>query len=442
MGELRFQHILLPEGLKRHRRVVFDDGGRITAVERCAAEGPFDGWLALPGMPNAHSHAFQRALVGQGERAAGEDSFWSWREAMYGLAAAVTPEDLEIIARRAYREMLAAGFTSVAEFHYLHHGVDGSRGSECAAAVMEAARAAGIRLALVPVLYARGGFGEPPGPRQSRFVHDTLDEFIAYAGGLPEAPAGLGAHSLRAVPPEWLTDLAAVAGTICGSQAPIHIHVAEQPGEVEACREATGLTPVQCLAEAVELDSRWVLIHGTHADAAEQATLAGSGATLVICPLTEAYLGDGLFPAAEFAGAGGRLALGSDSNVRIDAVAELRWLEYGQRLLTGRRACFADDRGLGAALWSRLAGGGSAPLGLAVGSIATGHFADLVSVDPGASILEGVAGAQGALDALVTSGDRGCLKRTWVGGAEAVPFGEPGYGGVARRLAGGSRSGP
>lgn len=436
MGELRFQHILLPEGLKRHRRVVFDGAGRITAVDRCPAAGPFDGWLALPGMPNAHSHAFQRVLVGRGEQAAGEDSFWSWREAMYGLAGAVAPEELEVIARRAYGEMLDAGFTSVAEFHYLHHGVDGSRGAECAAAVMEAARAVRMRLSFFPVLYARGGFGQPPAPRQARFVHDSLDAFLAYARGLPETPAGLGAHSLRAVPPEWLAELDAAAAEICGGESPLHIHVAEQPAEVEACREATGLTPIQCLAEAVELDSRWILVHATHADADERAAVIASGATVVICPLTEAYLGDGLFPAAEFAEAGGRLALGSDSNVRIDAVAELRWLEYGQRLLTGRRACFADAQGLGAALWSRLASGGSRALGLAVGEIAAGRFADLVSVDPGAPLLEGTAGPHEALDALVTAGDSRCFEKAWVGGVAAGGAAEPAFGGVARRLAG------
>ena len=325
--ELRFEHILLPRGLERHRRVVVDAAGFITAVEPCAPDGPFDGWLALPGMPNAHSHAFQRALAGRGERAAGEDSFWSWREAMYALAGAVTAEELNVIARRAYADMVAAGFTSVAEFHYLHHGPDGSRGTECAAAVIEAAAWAGIRLALFPVFYARGGFGRGASPRQARFIHRTLDEFAVFVASLPEPPAGLAAHSLRAVPPECLSDLAVLADEAAGPGAPIHVHIAEQPAEVEECLQATGMRPVECLARQVALGPRWMLVHATHADEAERALAARAGATVVLCPLTEAYLGDGLFPVTPFVAAGGRIAVGSDSNVRIDAVEELRWLE-------------------------------------------------------------------------------------------------------------------
>jgi formimidoylglutamate deiminase len=434
-SELRFEHILLPRGLERHRRVVVDAAGFITAVEPCAPEGPFDGWLALPGMPNAHSHAFQRALAGRGERAAGEDSFWSWREAMYALAGAVTAEELHVIARRAYADMLAAGYTSVAEFHYLHHGPDGSRGAECAAAVMEAAASAGIRLALFPVFYARGGFGRSASPRQARFIHRTLEEFAVFVAALPEAPAGLAAHSLRAVPPECLADLAALADEAAGPGAPIHIHIAEQPAEVEECLAATGMRPIECLARHVALGPRWMLVHATHADAAERALVAEAGATVVLCPLTEAYLGDGLFPAAEFVGEGGRIAVGSDSNVRIDAVEELRWLEYGQRLATGRRACLADEGGLGDPLWRRAAAGGAAAVGAPVGHLAPGFFADLVSVDPGAAVFEGLEGPAEVLDAMVTSGDARCLAGAWVGGRPAVPAQAAGYGAVVRSLA-------
>ena len=433
---LRFEHILGPGGLERHREVVFGDDGVITAVSPCAPGGPFDGWLALPGMPNGHSHAFQRALAGRGERAAGGDSFWSWREAMYGLAAGATAEDLRVIALRAYSEMLAAGFTCVAEFHYLHHGVDGSRGVECAAAVIEAAGQAGIRLALYPVFYARGGFGRGAEPRQARFLHRTVDEFAGYLGKLPEPPAGLAAHSLRAVPPECLGDLVALADDVAGQGSPLHIHIAEQPAEVEECLAATGRRPVECLADAVDLDRRWVLVHATHADAGERRLAAGAGACVVVCPLTEAYLGDGLFPAAGFAAAGGRLAVGSDSNVRIDAVAELRWLEYGQRLLTGRRACLADGEGLGGARWRRLADGGGAAFGAPVGRLEPGAFADIVAVDPGAAALEGVEGPAEALDAMITGGDARCLAGAWVGGRPVVPGRVPGYGAVARRLGG------
>lgn len=433
-GELRFEHIVLPGGVERHRRVVFGDDGLITAIEPCGPEGPFDGWLALPGMPNGHSHAFQRALAGRGERAVGGDSFWSWREAMYGLAGTATPEELRVIARRAYAEMLAGGFTSVAEFHYLHHEPDGGRSTECAAAVMEAARESGIRMAFFPVFYARGGFDRQAGPRQSRFIHRSLDEFAGYVTALPEAPAGLAAHSLRAVPPESLRDLAVLAVETAGPGAPVHIHIAEQPGEVDQCLAATGLTPVRCLAEAVDLDERWVLVHATHADRDERALIAGSDATVVVCPLTEAYLGDGLFPAAEFAAAGGRLAVGSDSNVRIDAVDELRWLEYGQRLLNGQRACLGSAEGLGGPLWTRVAAGGAAAVGAAVGALAPGRYADIVALDPGAPAMEGLAGPGEALDALVTTGDAGCLGSAWIGGRAVSPGHVPDYGRVVRAL--------
>jgi formiminoglutamate deiminase len=432
--EIRFEHILLPGGLERHRRVVVDEAGFITAIEPCEAHGPFDGWLGLPGMPNAHSHAFQRALAGHGETAAGEDSFWSWREAMYALAGAASAEDLHVIARRAYGDMLRGGFTCVAEFHYLHHGPGDTRGPECAAAVMEAAREAGIRLAFFPVFYARGGFGRGASSRQSRFVHRTLEEFAAYVAALPEPPAGLAAHSLRAAPPECLPDLVALADEIGGEGSPLHIHVSEQPAEVEECLAATGLKPVACLARAVDLGPRWMLVHATHADEAERRIVAEAGATVVLCPLTEAYLGDGLFPAAEFVAGGGRIALGSDSNVRIDAVEELRWLEYGQRLLTGRRACLADDEGLGGPLWRRTAAAGAAAMGLPVGHLAPGFFADFVALDPGAPALEGLPGPAEALDAMVTSGDAACLGRTWVGGRPVSPVQVPGYGAVVRRL--------
>ncbi len=434
-SELRFEHILLPRGLERHRRVTVDPAGFITAIEPCPPEGPFDGWLALPGMPNAHSHAFQRALAGRGERAGGEDSFWSWREAMYGLAGAVTAEELHVIAKRAYADMVAAGYTSVAEFHYLHHGPDGSRGPECAAAVIEAAAWAGIRLAFFPVFYARGGFGRGASSRQARFIHRTIGEFAVFAASLPEPPAGLAAHSLRAVPPECLADLAALTDEIAGPGAPVHIHIAEQPAEVEECLAATGRRPVECLAGHVDLSPRWMLVHATHADAGERGLIAESGATVVLCPLTEAYLGDGLFPAAEFVGAGGRIAVGSDSNVRIDAVEELRWLEYGQRLATGRRACLADAGGLGEPLWRRAAAGGAAAVGLPVGHLAPGFFADVVSVDPGAAIFEGLAGPDEVLDALMTSGDAGCIADAWTGGRRAAPGQVAEYGGVVRDLA-------
>lgn len=436
--ELNFEHIVTPAGIERHRRLLVDDAGRISAIEACAPDGPFDGGLALPGMPNAHSHAFQRGLAGYGEAACGDDSFWSWRQAMYRLAAGLDADALYELSRRAYRDMLAAGFTSVAEFHYLHRRADGARATELVEAVIRAGADAGIRLAFIPVFYQRGGFGTPAGPDQARFLHRDVEDFLKLVEMYRAHCAGVAAHSLRAVPPEMLDDLAVGAQALLGANCPIHIHIAEQPAEVEACIAATGRRPVQLLAEAVELGPNWNLVHATHADAAERAQIIACGATVVLCPLTEAYLGDGLFPAAEFSAAGGRLGLGSDSNVRIDAIEELRWLEYGQRLLTGRRGCFADRDGLGASLWRRVAGGGAAVLGMQLGALEAGAFADIVALDPASSIFAGAEGPAAVLDALVTGGDGRCIEQVWIGGRRLSPLDDGDFGGAVRRAMSGA----
>jgi formimidoylglutamate deiminase len=431
---LNFEHILTPAGIERHRCLHVDGAGRISAIEPAGSSGPFDGWLALPGMPSAHSHAFQRGLAGYGEAARGNDSFWSWREAMYTLAQGLDADALYAVSWRAYRDMLAAGFTSVAEFHYLHRRADGERATELIEAVIRAASDAGIRLAMIPVFYQRGGFDAPAAPGQARFVHRDVEDFLTLVAMYREHSAGVAVHSLRAVPPRMLADMVLGAQELLGAERPIHIHISEQPGEVADCIAATGRRPVQLLADTVELGPHWSLVHATHADAAERALINAAGATVVVCPLTEAYLGDGLFPAAQFAAEGGRLALGSDSNVRIDAIEELRWLEYGQRLLTGRRGCFADAEGLGASLWRRMASGGAASLGTPVGAIAVGHYADLVTLDIAQPIFAGVEDPGGVLDALLTGGDGRCIDQVWVGGRRLAPQPEEEFGAAVRHI--------
>lgn len=436
---LSFRRLLTPEGWLRERALVIDAAGTITAIEPAA--GPWDGTLALPGVPNAHSHAFQRALAGRGEARAGADSFWSWREAMYALANRIDAEALYAIARQAYGEMLASGFTAVAEFHYLHHRRDGGRGPEMAEAVVAAARDAGIRLRLLPVLYQQGGFGAPPAPHQARFVHARLDDFIDLLAALrPHAP-GIAFHSLRAVAPAALAPALAAIDGVVGKGAPIHIHIAEQRREVEECRGATGTTPVAALLDAAPVDERWALVHATHASAAELEAVHARGAAVVVCPLTEAYLGDGLFPGRDFIAAGGHVAVGSDANARIDAVEELRLLEYGQRLADEARARFADAHGLGAALWSRACAGGARALALPVGAIAPGCAADLVVLEPGPAALLGLAPEQWA-DALVVAGAGLDIGAVYVGGARRAERGEwsgraraaPRYAAALRRL--------
>ncbi len=413
MTRLQFRYLLTPEGWARDKAVVIDGTGRIEAIED--ASGPWDGTLAVPGVPNAHSHVFQRALAGRGEARHGEDSFWSWREAMYALAARIDAEDLYVVARRAYGEMLAGGFTSVAEFHYLHHAADGTRGPEQAEAVVTAARDSGIRLRLLPVLYQKGGFGRPPDAGQARFVHERKEDFLRLLEQLRVHEPGLAFHSLRAVAPESLTGTLAEVRSILGDDVPVHIHIAEQQREVEDCMEATGHSPIDALLDAVNVDSRWSLIHATHPRGYELRAVRERGATIVVCPLTEAYLGDGLFPGRDYLAGGGSVAVGSDSNARIDAVEELRWLEYGQRLNDQARARMADARGLAIPLWQRAGAGGARALGLPVGTLAPGAMADLLVLEPGRSCFLGHEPGQW-LDALVVAGSGADVAGVYVGG--------------------------
>lgn len=299
------------------------------------------GW-ELPGIANLHSHAFQRAMAGLAERQTDPaDSFWTWRETMYRMAARFDPDTLRDVAAQLYVEMLEAGYTAVCEFHYVHHRPDGRPYADPAAmsrALVDAARATGIRLTLLPVLYMRGGFdGRPLAERQRRFGHDVdgylrlLDTLRAEEDGTVRV--GCALHSLRAVPPGAMRDvLAALPG-----DARIHIHIAEQTAEVDECVALRGARPVRWLLDHAPVDARWTLVHATHLDAHEIAGIAASRAIVAICTTTEANLGDGLFPLRAYLDAGGRIGIGSDSHVSTSPVEELRWLEYGQRLVAQRR---------------------------------------------------------------------------------------------------------
>jgi formimidoylglutamate deiminase len=436
---LSFRHVLTPDGMVHDVTLEVGPDGRITALR--PAVGPFHGELALPGIPDAHSHCFQRLLAGHGEVPSGSDSFWSWREAMYRAAARIDAEALHAIARQCYAEALAGGYTSVAEFHYLHHAPDGARGPELAAAVIEAAREVGIHLVLLPVYYQTGGFGQPARPEQARFVHATVDEFLRLLESVQgRVPLGVAPHSLRAVPPEILPVLVREVRALLGSATPFHIHVAEQVAEVEACRAAHGATPVELLARSVELDAHWNLVHATHASEAELALIAARDATVVICPSTEAYLGDGLCDVETLQRAGGALAIGSDANTRLDAIEELRWLEYGQRLRSRQRARLADGRGLGEPLWTGVVDAGARALGEKVGGLAIGQRADLLSVRTDGALL----GHDPArwLDALIIGGSRADIEDVYVAGQRVVSGGvhrdatriRADFGRAARRL--------
>ena len=433
--KLFLAHALLPEGWAQDVLLIVRDGW-IEGVETGAAP-PADAerlGVAVPGLPNVHSHAFQRGMAGLAERSGAEgDHFWTWREAMYRFLGRLGPEDVEAVAALAYMEMLERGFTSVAEFHYLHHAPDGrpyANPAELSERVAAAAAATGIGLTLLPVLYAHGGFGgAPPAPGQRRFVLD-LDGFAALhaaagrvVAGLPDARLGVAPHSLRAVTADELAALVAVAPGV-----PIHVHVAEQVREVEDCLAATGMRPVEWLLAHAPVDRHWCLVHATHVTGAELDGLAESGAVAGLCPVTEANLGDGIFPATEYAARLGRLGVGTDSNVCISAAGELRALEYAQRLRDRARNRLGSGGGspggvsTGRWLFEAAGQGGAQALGGRVGAIAPGMRADLVTLDPGHPALLSRTG-DGWLDSWIFAAEGGCVRDVFVGGRRVVADG-------------------
>ncbi|MGN6207426.1 formimidoylglutamate deiminase [Asticcacaulis sp.] len=377
MSSLWFEKALLKSGWQSNVLLAIENG-RIASIETDAAPQGERHAIGVPGMPNLHSHAFQRVIAGLTERrTSAQDSFWSWREQMYKFQARIGPEELQTIAAMAYMEMLEAGFTRVGEFHYLHHDFDGrafADSAEMAGRIVAAAEAIGIGLTLLPVFYAHSGFGGlPPTLGQARFIHDLegfqrlLEASRAHAARLDDAVVGIAPHSLRAVTPEELTALIPMA-----QGAPIHIHIAEQVKEVEDCLAHTGQRPVEWLFDHAPVDTQWCLVHATHMTETETTRLARSGAIAGLCPITEANLGDGVFPARDFLKQGGRFGVGSDSNVLISVAEELRLLEYGQRLIHRERNVLDN-------LYVRALDGAQA-LGVQSG-LAVGQAADLVSLD-------------------------------------------------------------
>jgi formimidoylglutamate deiminase len=317
------------------------------------------------------------------------DSFWTWRELMYRLVGQLGPEQIEVIARQLYIEMLKAGYTSVAEFHYVHHDPQGrpyADPAELALRISQAALDAGIGLTLLPVLYSHSGFGgQPANQGQRRFIHSS-DSYLALQQRLqplleqrPAQRLGLCFHSLRAVTPQQIEAVLAADN----SDSPIHIHIAEQQQEVDDCLAWSGRRPLQWLYEHVPVDQRWCLVHATHAQADEVSLMARSGAVAGLCPSTEANLGDGIFPAVDFLAQGGRLGIGSDSHVSVNMSEELRWLEYGQRLRDQRRnRLYRSDQPLiGRSLYDAALAGGAQALGQPVGVLALGKRADWLVLD-------------------------------------------------------------
>ncbi|WP_454624888.1 formimidoylglutamate deiminase [Bradyrhizobium cenepequi] len=431
MTNLHFASALLPSGWADGVQVVITDGTVAKVTAGVAPEARDERHqLAIPGIASLHSHAFQRGMAGLAEtRGNTADTFWTWRETMYRFALEMTPEDVESVATLLYVEMLEQGYTRVGEFHYLHHDRDGTpyaNLAEMATRIAQAAETAGIGLTLLPSFYAHSSFGgAAPHAGQRRFIC-SIDQFAALIDAtrktvrtLRGANVGIAPHSLRAVTPN---ELSAIVPTAEGS--PIHIHVAEQVREVEDCVAWSGQRPVEWLLDHAPVDRRWCLIHATHTTPTEVATLASTGAVAGLCPVTEASLGDGIFPAREFVDAGGRFGVGTDSNVLVGATDELRQLEYGQRLKHRERNVLSGGSGssTGRALFDSALAGGAQALAQTGTGLEQGARADIVTLDITHPSLAGRRG-DAILDGWIFATGGSAIDCVWTGGNKAVEGG-------------------
>ena len=434
MTTLFADRALLPQGWARDVRVTLGPNGRIAGVVCGETARAGDEILAdrilMPAPANLHSHAFQRAMAGMTEARGPDarDSFWTWRRLMYRFLEALGPEDIEAIAALVQVEMAEAGYAAVGEFHYLHNQPGGTPyddPAELGARICAAAAQTGLGLTLLPVLYMQGGCdGRPLAGGQLRFACDPdtfariLEGGVAAANALPaDTRIGVAPHSLRAVPPEAVGEVATLR-----PDDPVHIHAAEQVAEVEEVVTAHGARPVALLLDRIGIDRRWCLIHTTHMEPTETEGLARSGAVAGLCPITESNLGDGIFDAARFRGAGGVFGVGSDSNVRIALSEELRTLEYSQRLDGQARAVLAGPDSTGRTLFQTALNGTNQACGRDAGAIEAGRLADLMTLDADHLALAGLEGDM-ALDAWIFAGDDGAVSDVWSAGRRLVTGG-------------------
>ena len=425
------EHALTADGWRRDVRVEIGGNGRIAAVGPGPSARERRVGILLPAPVNLHSHAFQRAMAGLTERRGPDprDSFWTWRALMYRFLERLGPEELESIAAFAQMQMLESGFAAVVEFHYVHHqpgGVPYDRPAELSSRIAAAAAETGIGLTLLPVLYRYGGCGgKPLHPGQVRFANspDRFARLWEEAGSAlreldADSRTGVAVHSLRAVDPQGVAFVSTLA-----PRAPLHIHAAEQPAEVEEVRACLGARPVEWLLDNAGVDQRWCLVHATHMTPCETAALAGSGAVAGLCPITEASLGDGIFDGARYRARGGRFGVGSDSNIRISLAEELRTLEYSQRLRDGARAVLADPgRSTGRVLFEGAATGGAQAAMRDSGALTPGRLADLLALGGKAADLVGKQG-DALLDSFVFAGDERMVTDVWSAGRHVVADG-------------------
>jgi formimidoylglutamate deiminase len=387
--------------------------------------------IVIPGMPNAHSHSFHRLIAGlSGPQGNQSDSFWSWREAMYRCANRISPEQFGHVARWVFTEMLKAGYTSCAEFHYLHHQPDGrtyTNPAEMSEQLIDAAADSGIAMTLLPVLYCSAGFGKDRVNEDQQRFANTADSYLRLleiaskqVSGNPLLALGLAPHSLRAVPTIVLQE---VLQAWQDTNSPIHIHIAEQPAEVEDCIRHLGARPLEWLFDQFPVDKRWNLVHATHLSDSELQMATDSHAMAVLCPTTEADLGDGVFRTADWLHAGGRFAIGSDSNVRISVTDELRLLEYNERLGSGQRNVLTGaDSTCGRFLYQHAAESGALAMGQTVGRLEAGFRADLLVLNDGHEMLSGRE-PDAIMDTWVFAGDKSMLDSVWVAGQPVIKQG-------------------
>lgn len=425
------ERILLADGWAQDKTLVINNGIITEILDGQSPDADAVTGAVIPGMVNCHSHAFQRAFAGFSEQGSeGKDSFWTWRKIMYQFLEQLSAEDAELIASQLYIEMVKAGYTRVAEFHYLHHQTDGDNYQPLATmahSIINAAQKSGIGLTLLPVLYQYSGFGEqPPSEGQKRFINSVeqfnqlISDCVAASKIVENVNIGIAPHSLRAVDK---TSLLAAVNHIrqLDAKAPIHIHIAEQMQEVNDCLTHYQQRPVEWLLTNAPVDKHWCLIHATHINEAERKGMATSGAIAGICPTTEANLGDGIFPTAEFLNDNGTFAIGSDSHISVNPIEELRWLEYAQRLTKQRRALLANNEqaSVGRNLYQRAALGGAQSTSSNTGELAVGKQADLLVLDATKTRLF-AAKEQHLLDSLVFASQNNSIKDVMINGQWVV----------------------
>ena len=422
--KFHFASALTAQGWQDDVTIGVDAHGTIQSVVPNSKDGSKISGIAIPAVANVHSHAHQRFMLGLAEKAGpGADSFWTWREVMYGFAVKLGPEDLEAVAAQLYVETLKSGFSVIGEFQYLHHQPDGTPYDEVAELSLRcvsAAEQAGIGITMLPTLYNFGGFGgQPSVPGQRRFVNGA-DRYLkiyetlqAVCGTHPLRRLGISPHSLRAVTVDLLKDVIDGIDAI----SPIHIHVAEQTKEVEDCLAWAARRPVDLMLDSFDVSSRWTAIHATHMTEAETARLARSGATAGLCPTTEANLGDGIFPAVGYMREGGAIAIGSDSHISVSPAEDIRMLEYSQRLRDRTRNALAGGPGqsTGRSLFDAACKGGAQSMAQPMGVLAPGYRADIAVLDGDHPALIGRS-RDDALDSWIFSGGNPCVKDMIVAG--------------------------